>query len=158
GTVKHNAVRSMNLGASLSGCQSGDGIDVISSPGQSSEVAIRNNSLHNYQKNGITANETGTAVKIEENTVTGVGPTTGAAQNGIQVGFGARGSVEQNIVTDNVWSPCVSLEQCQFSATGILVVESDGVEVAHNKVGTNQVGIFVGGREARIEQNVVFNA
>ena len=158
GTVKHNAVRHMSLAASLNGCQSGDGIDVITSPDQSSRVTIEDNSVHDYQKNGITGNELGTSVAIQENSVTGIGPTTGAAQNGIQVGFGAQGSVQENSVADNVWSPCVSLQQCQFNATGILVFQSDGVEVNHNSVGTSQVGIFIGGQDSKVERNVVFNS
>jgi len=101
GTVKHNAVRHMSLAASLNGCQSGDGIDVISSPDQSSRVTIEDNSVHDYQKNGITGNELGTSVAIQENSVTGIGPTTGAAQNGIQVGFGAQGSVQENSVEES---------------------------------------------------------
>ncbi|HXY25503.1 MAG TPA: NosD domain-containing protein [Candidatus Acidoferrum sp.] len=158
GTAKHNAVRHMNLGTSLNGCQSGDGIDVISSSGQSSKVMIEGNSVHDYQKNGITGNEVGTTVAIQGNAVTGIGPTTGAAQNGIQVGFGAQGIVEENNVADNVWSPCISAQQCLFNATGILVFESDGVEVKNNRVGTSQVGIFIGGDDARVEQNAVFNS
>jgi len=158
GTAKHNAVRHMNLEASLNGCQSGDGIDVISSSGQSSKVMIEGNSVHDYQKNGITGNEAGTTVAIQKNTVTGIGPTTGAAQNGIQVGFGAQGIVEENNVADNVWSPCISPQQCQFNATGILVFQSDGVEVKNNRVGTNQVGIFIGGEDAKVERNAVFNS
>ena len=158
GTMKHNAIRHMSLTANLNGCQSGDGIDVQSSPGEASKVNIENNSVHDYQKNGITGNEIGTTVAIQENSVTGVGPTTGAAQNGIQVGFGATGSVEGNRVADNVWSPCVSLQQCQFNATGILIFQSDGVEVTHNAVGTNQVGIFIGGQDSKVERNAVFNS
>lgn len=159
GTVEHNAVRNMSLvGANLNGCQSGDGIDVITSSGQASKVTIEDNSVHDYQKNGITGNETGTTVAIQANTVTGIGPTPGAAQNGIQVGFGAQGSVEQNSVANNVWSPCVSLKQCDFNATGILVFESNGVAVSHNRVGVNQVGIFIGGDNATVEHNEVFDS
>jgi parallel beta-helix repeat protein len=158
GTVKHNAVRHMNLATSLNGCQSGDGIEAISSPGRSSNVTIEDNSVHDYQKNGITGNEPGTTVAIQENTVTGMGPTTGAAQNGIQVGFGAQGSVTENNVSDNIWSLCVSPQQCQFNATGILVYQSDGVAVSRNTVGTNQVGIFIGGQFSKVDRNVVFDS
>jgi len=158
GSVRHNAIRHMSLAPSLNGCQSGDGVVVQSSSGQASKVTIADNSVHDYQKNGITGNEVGTAVVIQQNTVTGIGPTSGAAQNGIQVGFGATGSVTGNSVTDNVWSPCVSVQQCQFNATGILVFQSNGVEVNHNEVGTNQVGIFIGGQNSTVERNRVFNS
>src|SRR6202521_3062960 len=158
GSIEHNAVRNTKLSVSLNGCQSGDGIVVQSLSGETSKVSIDDNSVHDYQKNGITGNESGTEVTITNNVVTGLGPTTGAAQNGIQIGFGAKGGVLRNTVTDNVWSPCVSLTNCAFNATGILVFQSDDVRVEHNSVATNQVGIFAGGQNAKIESNNISNS
>jgi nitrous oxidase accessory protein NosD len=158
GSIEHNAVRNTKLSVSLNGCQSGDAIIVQSLGGETSKVSIDDNSIHDYQKNGITGNESGTEVTITHNVVTGLGPTTGAAQNGIQIGFGARGGVLRNTVTDNVWSPCVSLANCAFNATGILVFQSDDVRVERNSVAINQVGIFAGGQNAKIESNNISNS
>jgi len=158
GRIEHNAVRNTKLSASLNGCQSGDGIVVQSLGGEASNVSIDDNSVHDYQKNGITGNESGTEVTITDNVVTGLGPTNGAAQNGIQIGFGAKGVVIRNTVTDNVWSPCLSLANCAFNATGILVFESDDVRIEHNSVATNQVGVFAGGKNARVEFNNISNS
>lgn len=158
GTIKHNAVRNTKLSVSLNGCQSGDGIVVQTLSGETSNVKIDDNSIHDYQKNGITGNESDTEVTITDNVVTGLGPTSGAAQNGIQIGFGAKGSVQRNTVTDNVWSPCVSTANCAFNATGILVFESDNVLVEHNSVATSQVGVFAGGQSAKVESNSISNS
>jgi nitrous oxidase accessory protein NosD len=158
GSIEHNAVRNTKLSVSLNGCQSGDAIAVQSLGGGTSKVKIDDNSVHDYQKNGITGNETGTEVTISKNVVTGLGPTTGAAQNGIQIGFGAKGGVSRNTVTDNVWAPCVSLTNCAFNATGILVFQSDDVRVEHNSVATNQVGIFSNGQNVKIESNNISNS
>jgi nitrous oxidase accessory protein NosD len=158
GSIEHNAVRNTKLSVSLNGCQSGDAIVVQSLGGETSKVSIDDNSVHDYQKNGITGNESGTEVTITNNVVTGLGPTTGAAQNGIQIGFGAKGGILHNTVTDNMWSPCVSLANCAFNATGILVFQSDDVRVEHNSVATNQVGIFAGGQDAKIESNNISNS
>ena len=87
GSLQHAAVRNFKLAASLNACQSGTGVFVESGGGQTSDVEIADSSIHDYQKNGITANESGTNAKIHDNVVTGIGPTTGAAQNGIQIGF-----------------------------------------------------------------------
>ena len=158
GRIEHNAVRNTKLSVSLNGCQSGDAIVVQSLGGGTSKVSIDDNSIHDYQKNGITGNESGTEITITKNVVTGLGPTTGAAQNGIQVGFGAKGGVFRNTVTDNVWAPCVSLTNCAFNATGILVFQSDDVLVEHNSVATNQVGIFANGQNAKIQANNISNS
>jgi nitrous oxidase accessory protein NosD len=158
GSIEHNAVRNTKLSVSLNGCQSGDAIVVQSLGGGSAKVSIDDNSVHDYQKNGITGNESGTEVAITNNVVTGLGPTTGAAQNGIQIGFGAKGGVLRNTVTDNVWAPCVSLTNCPFNATGILVFQSDDVRVEHNYVATNQVGIFTDGQNAKIDSNNICNS
>jgi nitrous oxidase accessory protein NosD len=158
GSIEHNAVRNTKLSVSLNGCQSGDAIVVQSLGGETSKVNIDDNNVHDYQKNGITGNESGTEVTITNNVVTGLGPTTGAAQNGIQIGFGAKGGVLRNTVTDNIWAPCVSLTDCAFNATGILVFQSDDVRVEHNSVATNQVGIFANGQNAKIESNNISNS
>ena len=158
GSIDHTVVRNTKLSVSLNGCQSGDAIVVQSLGGESSKVSIDDNSVHDYQKNGITGNESGTEVTITNNVVTGLGPTTGAAQNGIQIGFGAKGGILRNTVTDNVWSPCVSLTNCAFNATGILVFQSDDVRVEHNSIATSQVGIFAGGQNAKIQSNKISNS
>jgi len=77
------------------GCQARLAIFVQSAnggPGLNSSVSITNNKVDVYGKNGITANEPGTFVTVTGNTVMGRGPTTtgDAAQNGVQIGFGAR--------------------------------------------------------------------
>jgi nitrous oxidase accessory protein NosD len=158
GSIEHNAVRHVRLASTLPGCQSGNAIDVESSSSGQSNVTIADNSVDSYQKNGITANEPGTKVDVTENAVTGLGPTTGAAQNGIQIGFGARGRVTNNAVADNIYSPCESAANCPSNATGILIFQSDGVRVERNTVGTNQVGIFVAANDGNIGGNTVFHS
>ena len=114
--------------------------------------------MWDYQKNGITGNEPGTRVSIDHNTVTGIGPTAGAAQNGIQLGFGARGAVTNNTVENNVYSPCATADQCFANATGILIFQSDEIVVESNSVGTNQIGIAVAGDAATLDKNTVLNS
>jgi nitrous oxidase accessory protein NosD len=157
GEISRVPVRNVKLAASLNGCQSGSGILVQSGGGAASIVTVENSSIHNYQKNGITANEFGTKVRIEGNVVTGVGPTTGAAQNGIQIGFGAAGSIERNTVANHIWSPCISTTVCDFSASDILVVQSDRVKLDQNRAGISQVGIAVLANHAQVTGNRVFD-
>ena len=156
GEIDRVAVRNFKLAASLNGCQSGTGIFVQSGSGELSRVEIDHSTVHDFQKNGITADEKGTIAIIHRNVVTGVGSTTGAAQNGVQIGFGAGGAILENVVTNNVWAPCTAVATCTNVATNILVTQSDGVEISGNTAGIGQVNIFVDGNNARIDDNRTF--
>jgi parallel beta-helix repeat protein len=156
GEISHVAIRNFKLGTSLAGCQSGTGIFVQSGGGGISNVEIDSSTIHDFQKNGVTADEVGTQVSVHDNVVTGIGPTSGAAQNGIQIGFGAGGAISTNTVTNNVWSPCTAVDTCQTVATNILVTLSDGVEVSDNRAGIGQVGIFLHGNQGLVAGNETF--
>ena len=88
-------------------------------------ITISNNAVRNYDKNGITASGPGTgggpAVTVTGNTVIGLGPTAVTAQNGIQIGFGATGSVTSNYVVDDVYTGPT------YGSSGILIYASAGV-------------------------------
>jgi hypothetical protein len=157
GSLRHDAIRNFKLSASLNGCQSGTGVFVESASGQTSNVAIEDCSIHDYQKNGITANSAGTNATIQRNVVTGLGPTTGATQNGIQIAFSATGTIRGNTVTNHVWLPCSNPATCE-AGTAILVDESNGVVVEDNTVGIDQVGIFIGGNNSVVRNNKAFAA
>lgn len=157
GTVSHAAVRNIKLGAGLTGCQSGLAIFVQSGGGGSSVVQIQDSSVHDYQKNGITANELGTQVQIARNVVTGLGATNDIAQNGIQIGFDAAGSVTGNTVANHVYSLCVSTQSCSFTADDILVVQSDSITVEHNVAGVSQTGIAISANNSQVLSNRVFD-
>jgi nitrous oxidase accessory protein NosD len=157
GAIEHNAVRNAKLSTALNGCQSGNGI-VVQTLGVSGglfQVRITDNSVHDYQKNGITANESGTEANVVGNVVTGSGPNPAIAQNGIQIGFGGTGRIERNTVAGNIDSSCVSPSNCTANGTGILVFESDNVRVEGNSVVGNQVGIFSNGNHTTIDANGV---
>jgi parallel beta-helix repeat protein len=158
GSVQRTTVRNFRLAANLRGCQSGTGIFVQSGGGQLSKVSIGSSSVHDFQKNGITANEIGTDVFVRSNVVTGVGPTEGAAQNGIQIGFGAAARIRENTVTNTVFSPCTAVETCTAVGTAILVTQSDNVTISENTAGVSQVPIFVDGNAAQVRDNNVFSA
>jgi hypothetical protein len=142
GTISHDTILNEVLGAGLTGCQAGDGIFVQSGNGGSSTVTINNNHVANYQKNGITGNELGTSVTITSNDVVGQGPTDGAAENSIQIGFGATGSITSNTVGSDVWAPDV-FGDTGDAAAGILVYASPNVAIKSNNVSNTQFGIAI---------------
>jgi hypothetical protein len=139
GSVTDTAVVNQTM-YPTNGCQEGLAIFVQSGNGGTSNVTVASNHVRNYQKNGITANESGTTVTIKDNTVVGQGPTDGAAENSIQIGFGATGSITGNTAMDDIWAPDTYGDSGD-AASGILVYASSGVEVGNNVVGNTQFGI-----------------
>lgn len=111
-----------------------------------SSVGVVGNDVREYERGGIGANGNGVdpapTVEVRGNTVTGsTGVETAWAPNGIQLGYGASGSVESNVVSDNRWS---ADEDGDWVASGIIVFESDDVQVRRNTVTNSDVGISVG--------------
>jgi len=125
---------------SAAGCQAVIGIFVQSGGAGSADVDLTNNVIDSYGKNGITCNEASTACDVSGNTVTGRGPVGlgDAAQNGIQLGFGAGGSIVDNETSGHDYTPST------FAATGILVFDTaDGLQISDNNVHDNMEGIFI---------------
>ena len=141
GTVNHVAVRNQALPPADSGCQSGESIYVQTAAGFSSTVTVQNSSVHNYNKNGITGNDPNTKLTVTGSYVQGSGvvPSPSAAQNGIQLGFGALGKISLNTVIDNTY-----VDPTAAAATDILLydtAENSGITVSSNIVGNSQIPI-----------------
>jgi len=117
-------------------------------------VIIAHNSVRAYQKNGITATGAATGVglagpvvQIENNYIVGLAATgmnwktPGAAENGIQVGFGAIGEITENTINDNIWGPD-TINDTADAASGIIIYSSSNFTVTHNNVNSAQYGIL----------------
>jgi hypothetical protein len=135
GTMNHLVTSYQELSSSLFGCQSGLAIFAESGygTGGTSVVTIENSSVHDYDKNGITVDGTGTTATITGNYVVGIGATAATAQNGIQVSDGANGSVKNNTVTDDVYTGGT------YSASGILLYDSGGTNAQNLIVSGNTI-------------------
>jgi hypothetical protein len=141
GTVSRVAAINQALIPSLNGCQNGLGIFVQSDgSGGTSTVTVSNSYAQNFQKNGITGNEAGTTLTASGNTVIGQGPTTGAAENAIQIGFGATGTISNNTAADNIWAPD-TISDPGDAAAGLLVFDASNVKTTGNTVASTQFGI-----------------
>jgi parallel beta-helix repeat protein len=161
GTVKNSVVKNFRLGTGLEGCQSGLGIFAQSGAG-TSNVTVSNTSVHDFQKNGITGNESGTTLTATNNQVTGDGPTPSIAQNGIQIGFGAKGTITNNLVSEVVYSLCVDPSApgpnpCDNgSSTGILVYQgATPTTVSSNTVTTTQTGVYLDANGSSANANLI---
>jgi parallel beta-helix repeat protein len=157
GAVRDSAIRNMRLGPGLAACRGGTAILVQSGSGGRSQVTIENNSIHDFQRNGITANEAGSTVQIRRNVVTGLGPTTGSVQSGIQIARGATGVVEENVVTQMISASCVDVATCGSNGNGVIIGSgSSDVRVVRNTLGSTQTGVAVFGDDNRVQGNVIF--
>ena len=163
GTVRNSVVKNARLGAGLGGCQSGLGIFAQSDGvGGTSVVTVSNTSVHDFQKNGITGNGSGTTLTATNNEVTGDGPTPSIAQNGIQIGFGAKGTITSNVVSEVVYSLCVDPSApdpnpCNNgSSTGILVYAGGAATtVSSNTVTTTQTGVYLDASNSTANANLM---
>ncbi len=153
GSIKDTIVRDINQGAS--GCREGNAIEVRNAPFDGTHpntkiVQVEYNVVSRYQKTGILANGD-VQVEVDSNTVTGLGPVSYIAQNGIQLGFGALGDVQENKVSGNAYVGTSA------ASGGILLFSaSSGILVNHNTVGTSDVGIWVNSTSnARVKNSKV---
>jgi hypothetical protein len=106
----------------LNGCQGGVGVQVGSAPtDQIGLASLSRDIVETYQKNGITVDGPGSYGRIVSTAVTGDGPTPAIAQNGIQLSFGATGSVTHSTITGNNYTGTGGA-----SSTGILVFGGGG--------------------------------
>jgi hypothetical protein len=136
-TVDQNtitAVRSAN--PVLFGCQFGRAIKIDSA----SSADINNNTIDNYQKNGIDIRDAGTSALVQNNTIVGEGPNTFIAQNGIVIVGGATANIRVNLIRDNEYTS--NPATTGTTATGILPSSPGaGLQMYANTLKNNDVGI-----------------
>ncbi len=102
-----------------------------------SNMMIDNNTITGWSRGGIGVNS-GEAT-IRNNTVVGPGlgiPVTWAP-NGIQIGYGAQGTIAGNDVSGCGWPGTA------WTGTGIMVVDTSHVVVENNIVHNNETGISI---------------
>src|SRR5579862_9454876 len=151
GSINSMAVRNEALAPSLAGCQDGQGIYVETGnggpkpTGQQSIVVVNNTSVHDFDKNGITANDAGSYLYVGNSSILGYGAATFGvgAQNGIQIGFGASGQLYGNNLANFDWAPDVYGDTGN-AAAGILIYAAPNVQVTNNVVTNSQFSIFLG--------------
>ena len=157
GEISNNVIKNMTINS-----QETFGIVVYGD----SNVTISNNNVSGYARGGIGVNgDCGSAPDptaiIIGNTVTGPGmgvPVTWAP-NGIQIAWGATGTIKNNTVTGNGWPGT------NWTGTGILVGGgSHNVNVIENEVYNDETGIAVfgagvwgcpGGNNSVVSDNLV---
>jgi parallel beta-helix repeat protein len=112
----------------FSGAQHGTGIYGHNDDGVDRTVSVVDCDVVDFQKSGIVLNGASMDALVCGCTVTGVGDTTVTAQNGIQLGSGASGTICHNTVAD-----CYYLSDA-WGASGILGASAGSVSILSNTV------------------------
>jgi len=157
GSVSGVTVQNLVLPIALGGCQSGQGIWVESGTSGTAWVTVQGSTVNGYDKGGITCDDAGTFCEISGNTVTGTGPNGAGAENGVQIGFGARGQVEGNQISANDWSGATNPTEPQADfAAGVLLYGAAGrTDVSGNTLTDNQIGVEVVHSDAGVHHNTI---
>jgi hypothetical protein len=138
------------IGDSTVGCQGGVAIQVgCARPAinEASSATLKNTVVSGYQKNGITTTGTGSVLTVDGASVTGRGPV-GTAENGIEVAYGAKGTVTHANVSANI---CLLPGTCgpngltQTEATGVLFYgAATGSSLQSSAISGNDIGVYYG--------------
>jgi len=139
GSITNSSVSyvGLNSDGTLTGCQEGSAIYVDSGSGDAASLTVTDSNIHDYDKNGISAWWSGTTLVATGNTITGAGPTTATAQNGVELVYGAKGTVNSNTIVSNDYTPTSS------SASGILFYEAAANgEANDNTISDTNNGVY----------------
>ena len=127
----------------ISGMQTGQGIAVDAGSGQTTTLALTNTVINGFQKNGIdavdgngsTSNPGTITLTVNGCTITGAGPTSAIAQNGIlfwKMGGGSVTGTVENTKFANIWYSLPSNDACGILAYDIMSIHNsffDGVQI-----------------------------
>ena len=149
GTIKDVTVKDVRE-EPLSGNQHGIAIFGYANDGGPHTVSVDNATVVGFQKNGMVFSGVGLTANVANSTVIGAGPFNTTAQNGIQISFGATGSIIDSTVAD------VSYTGATWSATGILIYDPGAdVTVSGSTVQNSQSGIYYYNGGGLIDTNTV---
>ncbi len=143
--VTNSTIR--NIGeVPLNGAQHGNAVVYING----ASGTISGNTVIDYQKNGITVSGKAadgvalspakTSALVLNNVVTGEGPITYIAQNGIRISYGATATVKGNTVSGDNYTPK------SYVACGLLFYQAAGVKASSNNLFNNEVNLCNVGR------------
>jgi len=154
GTVRNCDIKGIR-NTPIDGVQAGVGIYAFADNGTSRKLNVIKNNIVDFQKNATVFSGADLSAKIDSNTITGAGAVNFIAQNGIQLGFGAAGSVRYNTISNLSYTPSTAV------SCGVLLYQSSGPDTTANNILTAcQMGIYyidVGGviRENTISATAV---
>ncbi|HEY6507274.1 MAG TPA: hypothetical protein VIY56_04625, partial [Vicinamibacterales bacterium] len=120
-----------------SGAQHGNAVYAFNNVPGSYAIEVGGCNVSDFQKNGITMNGAGLTANVHDCVVTGNGATAITAQNGIQVAFGANGTLTNNAASG------IGYQGSGFVACGVLLFGPATMTVSGGSVTDCQVGYYL---------------
>ncbi|HMQ70244.1 MAG TPA: hypothetical protein PKC58_14790, partial [Ignavibacteria bacterium] len=134
----------------VDGVQAGIGIFALADDGNARTLDITGNNIHDFQKNATSLSGIDLSVRVDSNTITGAGPVSYIAQNGVQISYGAAGSVRYNTISGISYVPST------YVSTGILLYQPTGPDTtSHNVLTGCQMGIYYLDAGGVISENTI---
>lgn len=116
---------------------------------QTGHTTVTNSEISGYGRDGIFAIGEGSTIKVFKSKITGVGDPAPIGQQGIQVLFGAKGTILNSKVSGNI---CEGDPACgpdyftQIQGFGIVAFNAaTGSAISNNDISDNDIGIAVAG-------------
>ncbi len=129
--------------AAFKGCQHGLAVQVGSGNSEVGHATLKNDSFTGYEKNGPTASNAGSTISIKGSVIKGEGPSPYIAQNGVQIAFGAKGTVSESTISGNECELSGVCTSSSEEATGVLLYgAATGTKVSENTITGNDIGAY----------------
>lgn len=125
------------------GCQHGVAIAAGLKPPtpEVGHAVLKDVTVSGYEKNGPTVRGVGSTLSVDDSTITGEGPSPWIAQNGIEIAFGAGGTVKSSTVSGNECDVAICLTDAEEQATGVLFYgAATGSSVSSSTLEQNDIG------------------
>lgn len=146
-TMRHSNITAAGADP-INGCQGGVGIQVgmaWTTPNEAGHAILGSDRISGYQKNGMTIDGKGSTAALYEDTVTGAGPTTAIAQNGIQVSNGAFATIVKSVISGNECNnaTCGANALTDYQSAGLLFYGAKkGSYVTQSTIENNDIGLY----------------
>ncbi|HTC91345.1 MAG TPA: right-handed parallel beta-helix repeat-containing protein [Bryobacteraceae bacterium] len=164
GALDHSAIVGAHLANPL-GCSTnlpfgnGVGVQVDTSQSGTFHVSMNNNTIHSFTAYGVEVTGVGVTANISQNTISGVGPSSGFFQFGIFIFNGAIAQINSNVITEGLCGSLTTADCINQRSEGItLRAIGDGTVVDGNIIDNAQSGIFINGaNKLRVTNNQIGN-
>ncbi len=148
GSVTNTSISGITQG---DGCQEGIALYIRSTDPTPDAVTADHVSVTNYQKGGVTVTGQGADLTLTNSSIGPAGAPDGSsmsqqiAANGLQISFGATGTVHGTTIAGNEWDV-----DGNWSATAVLIYQAAGAVFTQNTVNgaDTDEGVYVTGSDA----------